>query len=121
MAASSVAAEQLYAATKNGLHISVDAGASWQSLEFDGTVVSTVKVGPDGSIFAFVLGRGLMKASESKPHDWTALSNGFGEAIPLHIAINPVDFSHLALTTQENGVLESIDGGATWAPFGKVQ
>jgi hypothetical protein len=62
-----------------------------------------------------------MKASESKPDEWTLLSNGFGDAIPLHLAINPADFNHLALTTQENSVLESIDGGTTWAPFGKVQ
>jgi photosystem II stability/assembly factor-like uncharacterized protein len=121
LAASGVKADQIYAATKQGLYVSADAGASWRPLEFEGEVVSTVKVGPDGSLFAFVLGRGLMKASESKPDEWTLLSNGFGDAIPLHFAINPADFNHLALTTQENGVLESNDGGATWAPFGKVQ
>lgn len=119
LAASSLKADRLYAATKQGLYVSADAGASWQPLGFAGEVVSTVKVGPDGSLFDFVLGRGLMKASESKPNEWTPLSNGFGNAIPLHIAIDPANPSHLALTTQENGVLESIDGGATWAPFGK--
>jgi photosystem II stability/assembly factor-like uncharacterized protein len=119
LAASSLKADQLYAATKQGLYVSADAGAGWQPLGFAGEVVSTVKVGPDGSLFAFVLGRGLMKASESKPDEWTLLSNGFAEAIPLHIAIDPANPNHLALTTQENGVLESIDGGATWAPFGK--
>lgn len=119
LAASGMKADQLYASTKQGLYVSADAGASWRPLEFEGEVVSTVKVGPDGSLFAFVLGRGLMKASESKPDEWTLLSNGFAEAIPLHIAIDPANPSHLALTTQENAVLESRDGGATWAPFGK--
>ena len=119
LAASSLKADQLYAATKQGLYVSADAGASWQPLGLAGEVISTVKVGPDGSLFAFVLGRGLMKASESKLDDWTLLSNGFGNAIPLHIAIDPANPSHLALTTQENAVLESIDGGSTWAPFGK--
>lgn len=80
---------------------------------------STVKVGVDGSLLAFVLGRGLMKASENKPYDWTLLSNGFAEAIPLHIAIDPANVHHLTLTTQANDLLESIDGGATCAPFGK--
>ncbi len=121
LAASGIKADQIYAATKQGLYVSADASASWQPLAFKGEVVSTVKVGPDSSLFAFVLGRGFMKSNESKPAEWTPLSNGFGEAIPLHIAINPVDLNHLALTTQENVVLESIDGGATWAPFGKVQ
>lgn len=119
LAASSVSADQIYAATKQGLYVSSDAGASWQPLKFEGEVVSTVKVGPEGSLFAFILGRGLMKTSEKKPDEWTVLSKGFAKAIPLHIAIDPANPSHLALTTQENGVLESIDGGATWAPFGK--
>ena len=119
LAASGLNVDQIYAATKQGLYVSTDAGAGWQSLEFEGEIVSTVKVGPDGSLFAFVLGRGLMKANERKPDEWTLLSNGLAEAIPLHIAIDPANPNHLALTTQENGVLESIDGGATWAPFGK--
>lgn len=119
LAASSVSADQIYAATKQGLYISRDAGTSWQPLKFEGEVVSTVKVGPEGSLFAFILGRGLMKASEKKPDEWTVLSKGFAKAIPLHIAIDPANPSHLALTTQENGVLESIDSGAIWAPFGK--
>ena len=121
IAASGTRAEQLYAATQNGLHVSMDAGATWQLLGFDGKVVSAVKTGPDNVLLAFVLGQGLMKAQEDKPEEWTVLSNGFGDAIPLHIAIDPLDGNHLALTTQNNDVLESRDGGSTWAPFGKVQ
>ena len=116
LAASSVSAEHIYAATKQGLYVSTDAATSWRPLAFEGEVVSAVKVGPEGFLFAFVLGRGLMTANESTPKDWTLLSNGFGQAIPLHIAVDP---GHLALTTQENGVLESLDRGATWVPFGK--
>ncbi|MEP7173009.1 MAG: exo-alpha-sialidase [Aestuariivirga sp.] len=120
LAASSVSSDQLYAATKKGLYVSKDAGASWNSLEFSGEVVSTVKVGTDNSLYAFVVGRGLMKASESTSIEWALLSNKFGEAIPLHIAIDSTNPNHLALTTQENGVLESIDGGLTWTPFGRT-
>lgn len=119
LAASGLKADQLYAATKQGLHVSADAGASWQPLGFAGEIVSAIKVGSDGSLLAFVLRRGLMKASESKPGEWTPLSNGFGNAIPLHIAIDPANPNHLALTTQENAVLESMDGGGAWTPFGK--
>ena len=119
IAASSTNAGQVYAATQNGLSVSVDVGASWQPLGFDGEVVSLVETGPNNGLFAFVLGRGLMKASEDKPKDWTVLSNGFGEAIPLHLAVDPADGNHLALTTQNNEVLESRDGGSTWTSFGK--
>lgn len=121
IAASGIKAEQIYAATQFGLHASMDAGATWQPLEFDGKVVSAVKTGPNGILLAFVLGQGLMKAQEDKPREWTVLSNGFGDAIPLHIAIDPTEGSHLALTTQNKGVLESRDGGSTWAPFGEVR
>jgi len=121
IAASGINAGQVYAATQNGLSLSADAGSSWQLVEFGGEVVSMVETGSNNALFAFVLGRGLMKASEDKPKDWTVLSNSFGEAIPLHLAVDPADGNHLALTTQNNDVLESRDGGSTWAPFGKGQ
>ena len=121
IAASGVNADQVYAATQNGLYSSSDAGKTWQPLEFEGKVVSAIKTGPKGALFAFVLGQGLMKAEEDKPKEWTVLSNDFGNAIPLHIAIDPVDDKHLAMTTQNNDVLESHDGGAIWAPFGRVK
>ena len=121
IAASSVKAEILYAATKNGLHISINGGVNWQPLTFDGEVVSMVKSGPHGVLMAFVLGKGLMKATEEKPLEWTSVSNAFGDAIVLHLAINPADSTQLALTTPNNAVLESRDNGATWAPFGQAQ
>jgi photosystem II stability/assembly factor-like uncharacterized protein len=121
IAASGINADLIYAATQNGLYSSADAGKTWQPLDFDGKVVSAIETGPNGSLYAFVLGQGLMKAQEDKPKEWTVLSNEFGNAFPLHIAIDPADDKHLALTTQNNDVLESHDGGAIWAPFGKVK
>lgn len=120
IAASSLEANRLYAATQDGLHVSEDAGASWQPLSFAGEVVSTVKTGPGKVLYAFVLGRGLMKTDEDGQDKWAALSNGFGDAIPLHLAVDAKDGAHLALTTQNNDVLESRDGGATWRPFGQA-
>ena len=120
IAASGINANLIYAATQKGLFNSADAGKNWQLLDFDGKVVSAVKIAPNGGVLAFVLGQGLMKAQENKPKEWTVLSNDFGDAYPLHIAIDPADDNHFALTTQNNDVLESHDGGSTWAPFGKT-
>ena len=120
IAASGVKPGRIYAATQNGLHMSGDAGANWHLLEFDGEVVSMIKGGLDGALLAFVLGRGLVKAREDKPKEWTVLSNGLADAIPLHFAIDPADSNHFALTTQANDVLESRDGGSTWTTFGKT-
>lgn len=121
IAASGKSADQLYAATQNGLYESVDAGGSWQPLAFEGEVVSMIRAGPEGTLLAFVLGKGLMNASEDKPGEWTSLSNGFGESIPLHLAISSTDSKWLALTTQDNAVMESRDGGVSWTPFGQSQ
>ena len=118
LAASSVETNRLYAATKTGLAASEDGGKSFAPIAFEGQVVSTVETGTDGALYAFVLGKGFASAKESVPQTWTELSNSFGEAIPLHIAVDPKDGQHLALTTQNNDVLESRDGGTNWKPFG---
>jgi photosystem II stability/assembly factor-like uncharacterized protein len=119
MAASALKADRVYAATKNGLHVSEDAGASWKRLAFEGEIVSMVETGPDNVLYSFVLGRGLVKMTEGGSADWVVLSGGFGEAVPLHLAADEKDAQHFALTTHTNDVLETRDGGKTWRPFGK--
>lgn len=121
LAASAVNPAGVYAATQDGLRFSPDSGATWQPAEFPGEVVSMVQTAPDGSIVAFVVGRGLMKANESKLTEWSNLSNGFGQSIPLHFAFDPADGKRMVLATQDTRVLESKDGGATWAAFGAPQ
>lgn len=120
LAASSLKAERLYAATENGIFVSEDAAASWAPLAFAGEVASAVQTGPDNALYAFVVGRGFMKASEETPSSWSVLANDFGEGIPLHVAANPKDGQNLALTMQNNEVRESLDGGKTWRPFGQA-
>lgn len=120
LAASSLKAERLYAATENGILVSEDGAASWAPLAFAGEVVSTVQTGPDNALYAFVVGRGFMKASEETPSSWALLTNDFGEGIPLHLAANPKDGQNLALTMQNNEVRESLDGGKSWRPFGQA-
>jgi photosystem II stability/assembly factor-like uncharacterized protein len=120
-AASSLDARHLYAATEQGLHLSEDSGATWRVIAFEGQVVSMVETGPGDMIYAFVLGRGLVKADEKNLDKWTVLSNDFGESVPLHFTVNEKDIQHLALTTHKSEALESRDGGATWHPFGSGQ
>ena len=120
LAASSLQPERLYAATENGVLVSEDGARSWAPLVFAGEVASTIQTGPDKALYAFVVGRGLMKASEDKPDSWSPLANDFGEAIPLHLAANTKDGQQLALTLQNNEVRESRDGGKSWRPFGQT-
>lgn len=118
IAASALEPDRVFAATQAGLFVSGDAGASWAPMQFAGEPVSVVETGEDGAVFAFVVGRGLVAANERTPGEWTVLSQDFGEAIPLHLAIDPKDGKRLYAATQTSAVLTSEDGGASWRPFG---
>jgi photosystem II stability/assembly factor-like uncharacterized protein len=117
LAASSLKRERVYGASERGLYVSENGGAAWTLAAFGGEVVSMVESVPGNVVYAFVLGRGLVKLDESDLSRQVTLSNDFGEAIPLHFAAHETQTGRLVLTTQNNDVLESIDAGATWRPF----
>lgn len=119
IAASALDANRLYAATETGLQVSADGGATWKPAGFQSETVTLIENGPGGTLFAFVLGRGLLTANESDPAKWTPLANDFGKSIPLHFASDPGNASALYLTTHDNQVLASGDGGLVWRPFAR--
>jgi photosystem II stability/assembly factor-like uncharacterized protein len=119
LAASAKDPAVLYAATANGLQVSRDSGASWEVAAFEKQLVSLVLVTSESAIFAFVVGRGLMRASEDVLQKWSPLASAFGKLIPLHLAVAPDDSNHMALAAQTNEVFESRDGGRTWHSFGQ--
>jgi photosystem II stability/assembly factor-like uncharacterized protein len=121
LAASSLNDRQLYAATEKGLYVSEDTGATWSVTSFEDQVVSMIENGPDGLLYAFVVGKGLASTNENNLDAWTFLSLDFGDSIPLHFAVNELNHQHLALTTHKSEVLESVNGGRTWHPFGAEQ
>lgn len=123
LAASGASADRLYAATKfDGLQVSDDAGASWRQVYGAGNPVgnpvSMVQAGPAGTLFMFVLGEGLLAASESDPGNWQVVSTDFGDRYFLHMAVDPANPARMFAVTQELEVLASGDGGKSWQPFG---
>ncbi len=119
IAASALVPDRIFAATQTGLFLSADAGASWAPLQYAGEPVSVIETGADGALFAFVLGRGLVSANERSPGEWTVVSKDFGDAIPLHLAVDPKDGKTIYAATHTHAVLVSEDGGASWQPFGE--
>lgn len=117
LSAAAGSADRLYAATKGGLYLSEDAGGNWQPLAFQGEVVSLVEAVPDGAVYAFAPGKGLFLAAEAGAA-FSPLSDTFGEAVPIYLAIDPGDAAHLVVATHLNSLLESRDGGKSWAAFG---
>ena len=118
LAASPTTADRLYAATRVGLQVSDDVGATWSTADFDTEVVSMVRGGSGGRLFAFVVGRGLLTAAESDPKAWTPLAGNLGNRILLHLAIDRADASRLYAITYEGDVIASADGGRDWQSFG---
>lgn len=116
LAASAKDAGTLYAATEGGLSLSRDGGVTWD-LVLEGAPVSMVEVAPNGRLYAFVLGRGLLSSAEH-PLDLQTVSGEWGDQFLLHLAFDPNDPARLFGATQEGVIVASGDGGQTWKTFG---
>ncbi len=117
LAASARSAETLYAATEAGLLVSADAGATWKPL-LEGSPVTLVEVTPDGTLYAFVMDRGLVRAPEGL-QEFETLTNDIGGGFLLHLAVDPTNPDRLFAATGRGRVLASSDRGRTWTSFGR--
>lgn len=114
LAASATHANMVYAATTAGLMRSEDGGGSWQPVFAAPAATTMVHVTPQGTIFAFVVGQGLVRATESAL-EWTVLHNAFGRYVVRHLAVDPAAANRLFAVTDNSEVIASEDGGVTWA------
>ncbi len=107
----------VYAATQTGLLISQDGGVQWRTLHEEDYPATMVHVASDGTVHAFVLGRGLIRARESD-FDWKTVSAQFGEQALVSFTVDRGDNHRLYALNQFNRVLTSVDDGATWQALG---
>jgi photosystem II stability/assembly factor-like uncharacterized protein len=126
LAASSQSENGLYAASAAGLLYSPDGGRSWTRRTGRNKPVTAVFTTPEGSILIFVVGDGLLQASEPAL-EWQPVSNDFGTAIPIHLAVARSDQGRTAYAvtidpeTHYQALLVSRDGGRRWHPLGAEQ
>jgi photosystem II stability/assembly factor-like uncharacterized protein len=78
--------------------------------------VSLVEVAADGTHYAFVLGRGLLKSADGR--EFEPVGNDEGDRILLHLAVDPADPKRMFASSHHGDIVKSLDGGASWAPFG---
>lgn len=116
LAASAKEVDRLYAATKRGLLYSKDGGKSWQAAYLIKRPVSLVHTTPDGEVYAFVVGTGLIKATEPSLV-WDILRRDWDDRYLLHLAADPTNPDKLYAVTQTGEVLASKDGGRSWEEF----
>lgn len=116
LAASAKDPNTVYAATRAGVMISRDAGASRQAASIVQRPATMVSTTADGTAYAFQVGAGLLKTAEPSLA-WQPVSNGFGSAVLLHLAVDPTNPQRLYAVTDSSAILASQDGGKTWKPF----
>jgi len=124
LAASTHDTSMLYAATQGGLLKSEDSGRTWQDAYWLRQPATMVHVSPDGAVYAFVVGTGLIQTMEPKLSWQTVSKDAFGGDYVLHFAVDPTSHSKVyAISfdpqTKEQAVLTSDDAGKTWAPLAK--
>lgn len=117
LAASAYVPGRLYAATRIGLWVSDDEGASWREAAFGPDIATMIRTDAAGRLFLFVGGKGLYRGVESDLAQWTLLDDRFGDRAILHLAIDPGDANRMFAATQASEILRSEDGGRSWAPF----
>ena len=124
LAASARDANTIFAATQRGIVKSTDDGRSWKPAYLILRPTTMIEATADGTLYAFQIGTGLIRTSESN-WNWQLVSNDFGDAYILHLAVDPSDGQKLyAVTfnskTRAQAILASRDGGTTWTKLGGV-
>lgn len=122
LAASSKDVDTIYAATKGGLLVSTNGGRRWRSAHGSHRPATMVHVTPAGTVYAFIAGIGLVRATEPQL-DWQVVSREFGGAYVLHLATASRGSGRMyAVTfspdTGAQALRVSRDGGTQWTALG---
>lgn len=121
LAASTEGPDVLYAATEEGLRKSQDGGKAWQDAYLLRKPATMVHVTPDGVVYAFLEGVGLIRTDEPGLA-WQTVSADFAGRYFLHFAAAPGGERLYAVAldpqTHKQALLTSADSGKTWTPLG---
>lgn len=103
----------VYAASPQGLFVSRDKGASFDSL-FDG-FVSVIAVNPSDSqhLLSFSEKQGFAKSNDSGK-TWEKINADFAGETPLFIAFNRQNPEIVYTLTEKNSIYKSTDSSLTW-------
>ncbi len=122
LAASAKSPGRLFAGTQFGLLLSPDGGKSWAPAYTSENPVPLVQVTPQGTVFAFVVGTGLIRATDPELA-WQVIGSQLGDRFIVHLAVDPTAERRLyaitiARDTKQSELLTSGDAGVTWTALG---
>ncbi len=106
----------IYAATIDGVRISVDDGGSWQPLPGDIPTTTTAIATFGDELFAYALGQGLLVRRLGEAQ-WSVRAADMGEIVLQHLAQDPTNKERIIAAATGGIVLESLDSGASWSPL----
>lgn len=110
--------ERLFGATEQGITVSHDGGESWEAAHPAVAPVTAI-ANVDGTLYAYMLGTGLLRAGEAPSLQWEQIGPEIGgEDVILHITVDPDDRAHIFAATWRGRLLASEDEGASWREFG---
>ncbi len=116
IAASNGNANILYAATIKALYTSRDGGKNWDYGYMILKPATMVSVTPNGKLYAFIYGVGLIVADEPN-FNWKVISTDFQNRYLLYLAADPANPARLYAAVDTGSVMTSGDGGITWTTF----
>lgn len=109
-------ANSLIAGTEMGVLRSSDAGKTWK-VSNSSRLITAISVLPDTKdLISYSISNsaaGIM-ISKDQGETWENLGNDLGQDAVAYFGINPSDTSKIAISTFENTVMSTTDGGKTW-------
>jgi mono/diheme cytochrome c family protein len=106
--------EQYIAATNGGLFHSDDHGHNWNMYPGYGLPATLVTATPQGTIYAFVITRGLLQLNP-KTSQWQEVSNEFGSQILRQLSTTTWSPSRLVAMNQYGKFIVSNNYGIEWS------
>ncbi len=109
----------VYAAGRNGVYRSVDAGVSWNDISqgLGRRLIRGLQIDPSSpsTLYAAVDGDGIFKSIDAG-QSWSPSNQGLATLYVNALAVDPGNPRTLYAGTTFEGIFKSIDGGSTWSP-----
>jgi mono/diheme cytochrome c family protein len=105
--------EQYFAATGGGIFVSKDRGKAWTDSGNFGLPATMVAESADHKIYAFVVGKGLLRFDDKKSQ-WDTVNNQFGSQVITQLLTESNRANHLLALNQFGKLVVSENSGKDW-------